>query len=135
MKDGERPAPPRTRFLRPFANHVVNPITRRLVHHLPGFGLLSHRGRKSGAIHRTPVNVFRRDGLYVFALTYGSDVDWVRNVVAAGGADLRMGGRTVHLTAPEVFVDPERRSVPAPVRLVLRLMGVTEFLRMRPAAG
>ncbi len=135
MSAGERPRPPRTRFLRPFANHVVNPIASRFVHHLPGFGLLSHRGRKSGTIHRTPVNVFRRDGAYVFALTYGSDVDWVRNVMAAGRADLQTGRRTTHLAAPELLVDPRQRLVPVPVRLVLRLMGVTEFLRMRPAAG
>lgn len=124
---------PRTRFIRPFTNHIVNPITRLFVHRLPGFGVITHRGRKSGSIHRTPMNVFRDGDAYVFALTYGSDVHWVKNVLAAGSAELQVRGRTVRLADPELLVDPSRRLVPLQVRFFLRLMRVTEFLRMSPA--
>jgi hypothetical protein len=67
----------------------------------------------------------------VIALTYGSDVQWVKNVVAAGEATLTVRGRTVRLRDPELFVDPARRLTPQPVRFFLGLMNVTEFLRMR----
>jgi len=129
------PAPvplPRTRFIRPFATHILNPLTRLFVHRLPGFAIISHRGRKSGQAHRTPMNVFRDGDDYLFALTYGSDVQWVKNVMAAGEADLRIGDKTIHLTDPELFVDPERRLMPLPVRFMLGVMRVSEFLRMRP---
>ena len=126
-------APPRTlfRFMRPFTTNVVNRFTRLFVHRLPGFGVISYRGRKTGRRYRTPMNVFRDGGDFVFALTYGSDVDWVRNVLAAGEADLRIGSRSIHLTDPELFVDPARSLMPLPVRIFLGLTRVTEFLRMR----
>ncbi|HJW48488.1 MAG TPA: nitroreductase family deazaflavin-dependent oxidoreductase, partial [Candidatus Limnocylindria bacterium] len=109
-----------------------NRFTRLFVHRLPGFAIISHRGRKSGQIHRTPMNVFRDGDDYLFALTYGSGVQWVKNVMAAGEADLRIGDRTIHLTDPELFVDPKRRLMPLPVRFMLGVMQVSEFLRMRP---
>jgi deazaflavin-dependent oxidoreductase (nitroreductase family) len=127
-------APPtRMRVIRPFTTHVFNPIARRFASWLPGFGILQYRGRKSGRTYRTPINVFRRGDWYVFALTYGADVEWVKNVVAAGGCTLRTRGRDVRLIDPELFVDPSRRLMPFVVRIVLRFDRATEFLRMRIA--
>jgi deazaflavin-dependent oxidoreductase (nitroreductase family) len=123
----------RMSFLRPFTTRVVNPISRRFAGWLPGFGLLTHTGRKSGRRYTTPLNVFKRGSLYVFALTYGSEVNWVRNVLAAGGCELRVRGRNVRLVEPELLVDPAGRLVPLPVRVFLRANRVTEYLRMRAA--
>ncbi len=121
----------RMTFLKPFTTRLFNPISRLVAGRLPLFGILSYVGRKSGRLYRTPLNVFKRGDGYVFALTYGSEVDWVRNVLAAGEADLRTRGRDVHLVEPALFVDPTRRLMPLPVRIVLRLNNVNEFLRMR----
>jgi deazaflavin-dependent oxidoreductase (nitroreductase family) len=127
-------AAPRTRFLRPFAARVINPVTRLFAGWLPGFAILSHVGRKSGRTYRTPINVFRRGDHYVFALTYGSDVDWVKNIFAAGRCELRTRGRGVRLVEPELIVDPALRLMPWPLGAVLgRLNRVTEILRMRAA--
>ena len=127
--------PPRTRLavLRPFTTRLFNPISRHVTGWLPGFGTLIYRGRKSGKVYHTPMNVFRRGDHYVFALTYGADVQWVKNVIAAGGCEMRTRGRTVRLVEPELFVDPTRAPMPILVRFVLGLMRVTEFLRMRIA--
>ena len=89
-------------------------------------------GRRSGRLYRTPVTVFRRDDRYVFALTYGRDSDWVRNVLAAGGCEIETRRRMVVLTDPEVFTDTRRRSVPPPVRRVLSALDVDDFLAMTP---
>ena len=128
------PPPPRTlfRFMRPFTTRIVNPITRRFVHRVPYFAVISYRGRKSGKTYHTPMNVFRDGEAFVFALTYGSDVHWVQNVLAAGEADLRIGDEVIRLTDPEVFVDATRHLMPLPVRIVLGFTRVSEFLRMRP---
>lgn len=128
----QRVPPPRLRFIRPFATHVFNRLSRRVAGWLPGFAILTNVGRKTGKTYRTPVNVFRQDDTYVFALTYGSDVHWVRNIVAAGWCVMRTRGRDVRLVEPEVFVDPECRAVPPVVRVFLRLDRVSEFLRMTP---
>lgn len=121
----------RMTFLRPFTTRLFNPLSRRVAGRLPLFGILSYVGRKSGRQYRTPLNVFKRGDGYVFALTYGSEVDWVKNVLAAGEADLRTRGRDVHLVEPDLFIDLTRRLMPLPVRIVLRLNNVNEFLRMR----
>ena len=124
----------RMTLLRPFTTRLFNPLSRHFAGWLPGFGILSYIGRKSGRQYRTPLNVFRRGHSYVFALTYGSEVNWVRNVLAAGQADLRARGRDFHLVEPELFVDPTRHLMPLPVRIVLRLNDVEEFLSMKVAS-
>jgi deazaflavin-dependent oxidoreductase (nitroreductase family) len=124
----------RLQFLRPFTTKVFNRFSRSFAGHLPGFGILGYRGRKSGVAYRTPMNVFRHGDTYVLALTYGSDVQWVKNVMAAGGCELTTRGRTIRLVEPSLFVDPDRREMPQPVRAFLGLIGVTEFIRLRIAA-
>ena len=63
----------------PAAVHrYVNPITRPVAKKLPTFAILTHRA--SGRTYRTPINVFRRGDEYFFFLTYGSDVQWVKNI-------------------------------------------------------
>jgi deazaflavin-dependent oxidoreductase (nitroreductase family) len=101
---------------------------------MPGFGLLAYRGRTTGRIYRLPINVFRRGDHYIFVLTYGSESQWVKNVLAAGECQMRVRRRDVHLVEPELIVNPDWKLVPWPARMIERqLAGVTEFLRMRAA--
>jgi hypothetical protein len=79
------------------------------------------------------MNVFRDGDAYVMALTYGRDVAWVRNVLAANGCTLETRGRAVELRDPELVHDPSRRLMPIPVRWFLGLVRVTDFLRLTPA--
>jgi deazaflavin-dependent oxidoreductase (nitroreductase family) len=125
--------PTRFRFLLPFTTHVFNRISRHFVHWLPNFAIISYLGRNSGKRYRTPMNVFRDGESYVFALTYGSDVQWVQNVLVAGEADLQIRNKSIHMVDPELFVDPTRHLMPLVVRIVLGFARVSEFLRMRPA--
>lgn len=124
-----------TRFhgFRPIANRYVNPITRHFAEWLPGLAVVTYRGRKTGRVYHLPLNLFRKDGAWIVFLTYGSGAQWVQNVLAQGGCEMRKRGRTVRLVKPELIVDPARTLVPAPVRLVGRIGGVTEFLRLHPA--
>jgi deazaflavin-dependent oxidoreductase (nitroreductase family) len=112
----------------------VDPVLRPVAGRLPAFGIVTHRGRKTGRSYETPVNVFRRGDDYLFFLTYGSDVDWVRNILAARTCMLRTRGRDVRLVEPELIADPELELAPPFVRFVERhAAGVTEVLRMRRA--
>lgn len=94
-------------------NRYVNPVTRPVARRLPSFAILTHRGRKTGRTYQTPMNVFRRGHHYFFFLTYGSDVQWVKNVLAAGTCSIDTRGRVVHLVEPELMTDasfdPRRR--------------------------
>ena len=120
----------------PFRHAVaryVNPVTRPLAARLPAFAVLTHRGRKSGRTYRTPINVFRRgNDEYYFVLTYGSDVQWVKNVLAAGSCWIETRGQMVELVEPELITDPDLRPAPPHVRFVeRRIAGATQYLRMR----
>jgi hypothetical protein len=50
-----------------FNRRVTNRLTRPPARRLPGFGVVVHRGRKSGREYQTPVNVFETSGGYVVA--------------------------------------------------------------------
>jgi deazaflavin-dependent oxidoreductase (nitroreductase family) len=113
----------------------TNRVSRLVAGRLPGFGIVVHTGRRSGTAYRTPVNVFRRDGGVVVALTYGSGAQWARNVLAAGAADVVVRGRTRRVVNPRVVTDPERTAVPRLVRPLLGVVGVDEFLVLDDAAG
>jgi deazaflavin-dependent oxidoreductase (nitroreductase family) len=116
-----------------FNRRVTNRITRHVAGWLPGFAIVVHVGRRSGRTYRTPVNVFRDGDRYVFALTYGAESDWVRNVLAAGGCRIETRRRTVELRDPQRFDDPSRRLVPKPARWILGLLDVDQFLGLTPA--
>lgn len=119
------PLPKRlARFNRRATNRVLGPLAGRA----PGFGLVGHRGRRSGQLYWTPVNVFRSPEGYVIALTYGPDSQWTKNVLAAGSLELRTYRGLVHLRGVRLVRDPNRRVVPAAVRPILRALNVEHFL-------
>ena len=49
------------------------------------FAIVRNVGRRSGRMYETPLVVARVPGGFVIELTYGPDVDWYRNITAAGG--------------------------------------------------
>jgi deazaflavin-dependent oxidoreductase (nitroreductase family) len=120
----------RKRWVASFNLAVTNRITSRFASRLPGFGILTHAGRKSGKLYRTPVNVFRTTHGFAIALTYGRESEWVKNVLAAGGCELESRGVRHQLSAPIVVHDPTRRRFPIPVGLVLRLIGAEDFMQL-----
>jgi hypothetical protein len=83
----------RKRWLAKFNIAVTNRITGLFAGWLPGFGILTHVGRKSGKVYRTPVNVFRTPNGFIIALTYSSQSEWVKNVLAAGGCEVKTRGK------------------------------------------
>ncbi len=118
------------RWIRPFTTNVFNRLSRHFAGWMPLFGIIEHVGRKSGATYGTPMNVFRdRDG-WVFALTYGGDVQWVKNVLVSGRCTLITRGKRHELVNPRLFVDPTRSAMPTPVRQFLGLLRVSEFIHL-----
>src|SRR6202050_427975 len=102
----------RKRWVAAFNLAVTNRITSRFAARLPGFGILTHVGRKSGKVYRTPVNVFRAPGGFLIALTYGRESEWVKNVVDAGACQLETRRAVYQLSAPTIVHDHTRRRFP-----------------------
>jgi deazaflavin-dependent oxidoreductase (nitroreductase family) len=123
----------RTRWVVAFNLAVTNRITSRFAARLPGFGILTHVGRKSGKVYRTPVNVFRAQEGFLIALTYGRESEWVRNVIASGGCELETRGVQYQVSAPIIGHDPTRRRFPVFVRIVLWFIAANDFMQLSTA--
>jgi deazaflavin-dependent oxidoreductase (nitroreductase family) len=99
--------PWRLRVLRglPFFNVITKSL---LAAGVPlGFnGLLTVRGRKSGVPRTTPVAIIESSGRRWVWAPWG-DVQWVRNLRAAGRATITMRRRTEEVSATEL--DPAQR--------------------------
>lgn len=113
-----------------FNTRFTNRLTEPLAQYLPGMGVVTHIGRTSGRTYRTPVNVFTHDGCFIFALTYGREAQWVRNVLAAGGCELTTRGQAHRLTRPELFRDERQQAAALIARPILRMVGTDDFMRL-----
>lgn len=111
-----------------FNKVVTNRVFRLVAPWLPGFAMLTHRGRTSGRVYRIPIMAFRTDTGFVIALTYGPDTDWVKNVRTADGCVLKTRLRRFELTAPRLVHDETRSAMPPVIRQFLGLQRVHDFL-------
>lgn len=121
---------PVTRFNRA----IANPIIRRFAGIVAPLAIVEHRGRRSGARYRTPVLAFPDGDEMVFALTYGTDVDWAKNVITAGGCTLERRRRSIRLTDPQPEHGPPPAAIPSMIDPFLRLLRVRDYLRLRVVA-
>ncbi|WP_340384221.1 nitroreductase family deazaflavin-dependent oxidoreductase [Streptomyces sp. SS7] len=85
---------------------------------LMGSAEMSVRGRKSGQMQRIPVNPHTYEGAQFLVSARGHS-QWVRNMRAAGGGELRVGRKVRSFTAVEV-PDEEK---PAILRTYLEKWG------------
>lgn len=86
-----------TRYIAPdaFTRTVLNPMIAGLTRigiSMWGSRILGVRGRVSGELRTTPVNVLTHDGERYLVAPRGV-TQWVRNVRAAGECELRVGRR------------------------------------------
>lgn len=110
---------------------ITNPVLGRISDRVPPLATVHHVGRKSGRRFSTPIMAFRQPHGFVVALTYGSRVQWLRNVEAAGGGSLTQRGVRHRVGAPRRLTGEEGAArVPGWVRLLLQRMDVTEFVEL-----
>ena len=116
--------------------YLTNPIARRIAGWAPMFAIVYHQGRRSGNRYSTPVNIFPTQDGCVIALTYGSDVHWVKNLMAAGGGEIKHRSHTIRIDEPELIpADEGMAAMPRVVSIILRMINVTEFLRVKSAGS
>ena len=115
-----------------FNKHILNPLMLRLAGR-KGFyaAALHHMGRKSGNQYATPVRADPTPDGFVIPLPYGTNVDWLKNVMAAGSAELVAGGTVLSVDRPELITAVAAgRHLPVWVKRQLDRQGVSEYLRL-----
>ncbi len=99
-------------FTRNVFNRLVN-LLMRLGISILGSRVLEHRGRKSGALHHTPVNLLTIDGVDYLVAARG-ETQWVRNVRAADGHLVLILGRTRQIRTATEVPESERAAILRP---------------------
>ena len=103
-----------------YMNRVIKPLAGRV----PGLSLIRHRGRKSGQPYETVVTAYRKGNELAIALGHGK-TDWVKNVLAAGEADVRLFRDEVHIVNPRIVpTGKDVAALPAMARRQARNIGV-----------
>jgi deazaflavin-dependent oxidoreductase (nitroreductase family) len=116
--------------VRGFNKHVLNPVMRTLAGRRHWYAsALHHTGRRSGRMYVTPVVAEPVTDGFVVPLPYGSGVDWLRNIRAAGHATIDVHSRTFALTGFRVIGQDEALPlVRASRRRVWRRLHIEKFL-------
>lgn len=118
---------PVPRFMAKVNRRLFNPIELRRGKR----PVLVHEGRSTGRRFETPLDAHRVDGGYVFFAMYGPETDWVRNILHAGTARLRIGDDVTELVAPRLCPGDEVEPLlPDGVSLPPGFLKVNHFLRM-----
>ncbi|NNC12355.1 nitroreductase family deazaflavin-dependent oxidoreductase [Planctomonas sp. JC2975] len=92
------------------------------------FSLVRHVGRKSGKTFETPIMVARRPDGFVVELTYGPQVNWYRNIEAAGRCDIVYKGVEHHIDRIEpCTAEAGLQAYGNPRAIVLRILHRHEF--------
>lgn len=128
--------PAMSRFKRGYLsllNNSLNRLTRRLARRGIGpFSLVRNVGRKSGTVYETPVILARVSEGFVAELTYGTEVQWYRNVVAAGRCEVVYRGKDYVATAIEQYpVEAGRAAFGFPAAALLRMLRRRDFRLLR----
>ena len=84
-----------------FQVKYFNPLIKPFARFMPGMATIKHRGRKSGKTYETIVTAYRKGNVLAITLSHGK-TDWVKNVLAAGEADVHFIRRDVHLVNPRI---------------------------------
>jgi deazaflavin-dependent oxidoreductase (nitroreductase family) len=128
-----RKSPPVLNTVRRLNRAVLNPRQMESAG-TPGAyaSIIRHTGRATGRTYETPVGVVALDGGLAIALPYGTQADWVRNVLASGSAAIMHEGSTFAVDRPEVVaVEAVAGAFSPQDRRALRLFNVDQCLRVR----
>jgi len=115
---------------------ILNPLMVRLAGHRAfPMAQIHHIGRRSGKAYVTPTSAHIRGGVLLIGLTFGNQSDWSRNVLAAGGCTVRLGGHSYRATSPELVSWTQERALIAsafnPVlRVGFRVLGIQQFMHL-----
>ena len=113
--------------------YTLNPLTRRLAHSTIGpFAIVRHIGRRSGKVYETPIIVAPVQDGFVIELSYGHDVDWHKNVLAAGGCTILRHGKAFAINKIEpINAQTGRAAFPLPEQFILRLLRRRDFEKLK----
>ncbi len=128
------PAPFRS-LIRTSNKYLLNPLQLRFAGTRYWYAsVVAHVGRRSGKRYSTPIVADRVGDHLVIPLPYGTQVDWVRNVLSAGRATVTTKGTTYDVVEPELIDATQALPLlPTGRRRTFERVNIGHFLRARIA--
>jgi deazaflavin-dependent oxidoreductase (nitroreductase family) len=122
-------------LIRTSNKYLLNPLMLRLAGKRFWYAsVVQHTGRHSGKTYSTPVVADRVGRDIIIPLPYGTQVDWVRNVLTAGAATVIGKGETLTAGEPELIESTQALPLlPRARRRTFERVHISHFLRMRVA--
>lgn len=119
--------------IRIFNKNVFNKLTLMLTRSGIGpYTIVYHRGRRSGLTYRTPILATFIGEIALIPLPYGEHVDWLRNILAAGGGVMFRKGKRFEASAPAVITgEAALARLPEKRRRLLQRFAVHTFLQLQ----
>ena len=121
--------------VRTFNKYATNRILRVFtgLSHGP-FAIIHHVGRRSGKPYETVLWVWQMRKGFVIALTYGTGVDWYRNMLAADGGAIYWHKRLYKVGKPELIdTGTALTAFPELFKCLFRTFGKQmQFVLMKP---
>jgi deazaflavin-dependent oxidoreductase (nitroreductase family) len=112
--------------LRSLANRIFLMISGRWFR---AYSIVRHVGRTSGRAYQNPVSAYPLGDGFVIPVLYGTQSQWVRNVMAAGRFTLRTKGRDHPLERPEIIPPAQALAAyPALLRGIMRAQQIQAFV-------
>jgi deazaflavin-dependent oxidoreductase (nitroreductase family) len=110
---------------------LVNRVYLRFPGRLGKVAVIHHVGRRSGTPYTTPVMAHASHREVIVLLPYGTDVDWLRNLQAAGHGAVDLEGRSLQVDEPAVVdIDDVLGLLPDPLVRTARLNGTRQAARL-----
>jgi deazaflavin-dependent oxidoreductase (nitroreductase family) len=119
--------------IRIFNKYIFNRMILTLAKSGRGpFSVVYHRGRRSGRTYRTPVLASYIGERIIIPLSYGENVDWLRNVLAQGSCHILRKNESIATANPEVIdSDAAFAILPVKRRELFERFKVEKFLCLR----
>jgi deazaflavin-dependent oxidoreductase (nitroreductase family) len=134
MAPGSWPKPLLNGF-RTSNKYLLNPLIVRLAGRKHWYAsAVRHTGRRSGKQYVTPIVVERVGDGFVIPLPYGTRVDWLQNVLAAGRATISSQGESYDVVQPKIIDAAAALPVLSTQRRrTFQRVGIEHYLKMEDA--
>jgi deazaflavin-dependent oxidoreductase (nitroreductase family) len=124
---------PLLRAIRIANKYLLNPVMGSLAGQKNSYAaVIRHTGRKSGKQYSTPVGADRTQDGFIIPLGYGTQVDWLQNVLVAGRATVSAEGETHDVTEPEIIDAATALPLLSPKRRrTFERVGIAQYLKVK----
>jgi deazaflavin-dependent oxidoreductase (nitroreductase family) len=119
-----------------FNKYATNRVALRFSGRSGLTAIVRHVGRRSGTPYATPVMAHQTHQDVIIPLPYGTDVDWLRNLLAAGLGVVDLQGRSLEVDEPAVVdIEDVMGLLPADMVRTVRFNGAREAARLHVAGS